>query len=792
MRKLRVLLALVVVGCAGLVGLVPVAASQGTDRTPAPTRPEALEDCNFVSYDGGETETCTLRVQSFDPNSPLDVDITRDASSDGQRSDKVIAMLHGFGGDKREYESKTDEGDNREDHHWNSHWFAKHGYYVINYTARGFSTTENPNEPHEPATPPTVRDHDVKDQTTNNKIRLKSRDFEIRDTQFLMQLVATAFPSVDPDQAAVTGLSYGGGESWVQASERRFDLSDEVDSLKGLDLTPVTLQVAVPRYTWTDLGYGLAANGHPGDATPKPGTGPAVCSPVSAEAVGKRAQETDIYASSSGAPEDSNGDGYPIGVPKLSYIGGFFASGQQRGEYQRVPPNGPSQHSCIFSPENTIDVAAWNLRVLANDPYDVAGAEDEVVRQVRQGLTEYRSSYYQDEGWKAQAKSGEKTAIFAIQGWTDDLFPAVEDFRQYKYLTKLDPRWPVEVEMADIGHPRAQNKSATWRRLNQRAFGFMSSQIRGSHETIPNVSSEPTVCANDGDPDQGSNGQRPDEKAPAQRLTARTPEGLSGGFLSAAFPGGTLLPASGSGDPDGLASDPVSRLLFEQALPGPCAQSQADTWPGRYTAVSAPLRDASTYVGLGKVSLPGYALTESDGAATVNARVWDVPPDGKPTLLMTRGTYRLSDFYDEHTGDLELPLFGNHWRLEPGHRVRLDLMQVDEPFLLRSKVPDTFSFTGATLTLPTREATERTVTGRTQSGSDQAPESGEPSQAVLDALKKLGIPLPEGFPGAESIPGTGTAPEVGGALPQALSGLETGRPGGPQSPGGIAVPPAVP
>ncbi|MGI8440619.1 MAG: hypothetical protein ACR2NV_10600, partial [Thermoleophilaceae bacterium] len=775
--------------------VVPVAFSQGTDPTPPPTRPDALRNCNFVSYDGGQTETCTLRVQSFDPNTPLDVDITRDASSDGARSDKVIAMLHGFGGDKREYESKTDEGDNREDYHWNSHWFAKHGYYVINYTARGFSTTENPNEPHEPATPATVRDNDVKDQTTNNKIRLKSRDFEIRDTQFLMQLVATAFPSVDPDQAAVTGLSYGGGESWVQASQRSFDLDQDVPSLQGFGLKPITIQVAVPRYTWTDLAYGLAPNGHKGDPAQNDQEERAQCSPVSDRFMGRQGSERDLYASSIGEPDDSRGDGYPIGVPKLSYIGGFFASGQQRGEYQRVPPNGPSQHTCIFSPENTIDVAAWNVRVLANDPYDVAGVEDEVIREVRQGLTEYRSSYYQDEGWKAQAKSGDKTAIFAIQGWTDDLFPAVEDFRQYKYLTKLDPRWPVEVEMADIGHPRAQNKSATWRRLNQRAFGFMSSQIRGSHETVPNVSSEPTVCANDGDPDQGSDSSSesrpPTEKAPAQHLTARTPEGLSGGFLSASFPGGTLLPGSGSGDPDGLASDPVSRLLFEQALPGPCAQSQADTWPGRYTALSAPLKDASTYVGLGKVSLPGYGLTESDGAATVNARVWDVPPGGKPTLLMTRGTYRLSDFYDERTGNLELPLFGNHWRLEPGHRVRLDLMQVDEPFLLRSKVVDTFSFAGATLTLPTREATERTVSGEKQSGSDEAPESTEPSQAVLDVLKKLEMALPPGFPGAEALTDTGTTPDAGGALPEALAGLETGRlPGGTQLPGGVSAPAA--
>ena len=132
------------------------------------------------------------------------------------------------------------------------------------------------------------------------------------------------------------------------------------------------------------------------------------------------------------------------------------------------------------------------------DPYDIAGNEDQTVRDVRRGFTEFRSSYYQDEGWMAQA-DGPKTAIFAIQGWTDDLFPAVESFRQFKYLKRLDPRWPVQIALGDIGHSRGQNKPATWHRLNPQAFGFLQANINGSHEQTTTISSEPTICANDGD-----------------------------------------------------------------------------------------------------------------------------------------------------------------------------------------------------------------------------------------------------------------------------------------------------
>ena len=67
-----------------------------------------------------------------------------------------------------------------------------------------------------------------------------------------------------------------------------------------------------------------------------------------------------------------------------------------------------------------------------------------------------------------------------------------------------------------------------------------------------------------------------------------------------------------------------------------------------------------------------------DGAETgmLAARLFDAAPDGDE-LLITRGVYRLED--DPPTGVIRLPLYGNHWRIEPGHTLRLDLTQVDRP-----------------------------------------------------------------------------------------------------------------
>src|SRR5205807_3082165 len=84
----------------------------------------------------GDLRICSGEVPSFD-GTLLDVDLTLPATS-GDRHPLMI-MLHGFGNNKHEWESVNDVADNADKWHWNSHWFAEHGYYVLAYTARGFN-----------------------------------------------------------------------------------------------------------------------------------------------------------------------------------------------------------------------------------------------------------------------------------------------------------------------------------------------------------------------------------------------------------------------------------------------------------------------------------------------------------------------------------------------------------------------------------------------------------------------------------------------------------------------------
>jgi dienelactone hydrolase len=654
----------------------------------------------------GDQQICSGEIPSFD-GTMLDVDLTKPAQNTGS-SHPLIVMLHGYGNNKHEWESLTNQGDGADKYDWNSHWFSQHGYYVLTYTARGFRDPK-PGSGYQPPTPP--GSSAAPESGPNGVIHLKSRDTEIKDTQWLAALVAYSFPDINPSQVAVTGGSYGGGESWLQASQAQWTFPHE----KNSDLPVLQLQVAVPKYPWTDLAYSLAPNGHPGPwSADGSSTLPAgYCDDDQSLA------DDPCYSSSQGSPTSDSGSGNPIGVIKSSYTAGFFAEGHAPEIAAGYQVSDPCDDPLAPVPlpdgaGGPAPVDAWAAQALGvGEPYSTAPGTDTPpwMAQLRHGLTECRSSYYQDEGWRAQKAGPRRVAIFSIQGWTDDLFSPVESFREFKYLKSLDPNWPVEVALADIGHARAKNNPDTWHYLNQQAWQWLQSQIAGSHDQQTNIASQQTVC------DNGPGSENPND--PNQNLTATTPEALSNGKIQVNYSrsGSTT---SDTADPNGAVDDPIANgAVLDQVIPRP-GNCPTSAGPAPYTAMSNPLPQNRIYIGLGSVTV-NYTLVGS--TAQLDARVWDVPPgpasnqaggaqcqastppQGCPVLI-TRGTYRLDvqGGYDSATGQIRIPFFGNHYRFAVGHRIRLDLTQQDTPYLRASNLFSSITFGPPTLNLPTRDS----------------------------------------------------------------------------------------
>src|SRR5206468_8102385 len=129
-------------------------------------------------------------------------------------------------------------------------------------------------------------------------------------------------------------------------------------------LPVLDLQVAIPKYPWTDVAYSLGPNGH--------GGGPS---------------RQDIYESSQAPAESDTGGGSPatgnpLGVPKASLITGLFALGSARGVFSTGAADGPENEN------GQEDIPGWNARILGvGDPYPDG---DPVLQQAARGLTEMR------------------------------------------------------------------------------------------------------------------------------------------------------------------------------------------------------------------------------------------------------------------------------------------------------------------------------------------------------------------------------------------------------------------
>jgi fermentation-respiration switch protein FrsA (DUF1100 family) len=235
--------------------------------------------------DGGPGETLD-GVPSFD-GVPLDVDVTLPPSGSGPYP--TIVMLHGYGGEKTDFESTDPAGDGSTTFDYNNDYFARRGYAVLNYTARGFG--------HSCGGGPTGYHSGPCGQ---GYIRLADTRYEARDAQYLLGLLVDQ-GITKPHAIGVTGISYGGGQSlelaYLGSRIRKPDGTFAPwTSPKGKSLS---IAAAWPRWPWSDLVDALLPNG--------------------------RFLDTEV------APPGQSLQ--PVGIPIASYVSGLYALGQSSGYY---------------------------------------------------------------------------------------------------------------------------------------------------------------------------------------------------------------------------------------------------------------------------------------------------------------------------------------------------------------------------------------------------------------------------------------------------------------------------
>ena len=349
----------------------------------------------------------------------------------------------------------------------------------------------------------------------------------------------------------------------------------------------------------------------------------------------------------------------PLGIGKLSIVDGLTASANTK-----LPP----------------EVLAWTARLNAGEPYD--DPADPVIPEAKRALSVDRSAAYQHGFFEALAKGRRRqraVPVLAAQGWTDPIFPAAEAVGMYRRLRATRRGYPAKLYLGDFEHLTAAVKVPEFRYFHRMGNRLLDRYLRGGRR--PRVRfdarSAPTLC------ESGAFGPVLAER----RFAALAPDRL------ALELGGPRQLQSPLVDPRASAADPVA---VSMARGRGCVTTDLPPSSGIAT-YDVPLERPFTLIGMPRLRL-SYRTVGPD--VQLNSRLWDMAPDGVQTLV-TRGAYRAVR-PDPGGASAEYPLFGNHWRFEAGHTLRLEVTSVDSPYLRLDNFPSATTIDDAGLVLPGR------------------------------------------------------------------------------------------
>ena len=462
----------------------------------------------------------------------------------------------------------------------------------------------------------------------------------------------------------------GFGESWGQANLA--DLNVEIADLRSLVGQVVDqgrFHLNADAVGVTGASYG---GGHSWLSTMRPTFTTPAGNTVRIRTVVPIVPWTDLLYSllPNGRPANSI-DG--LGSAKLSYINGLYASGLRRSA-DRPYPNYPDY------------LVTWQNWINATEP----NGSDPVYQQIVDGLAGGRSIWWQQSFWSGLAAN--RIPVFEVQGFTDDLFPLPEAARMVNALRTVDPSYPITLYLGDIGHPRAANKVDEVNYVENLIRQWFAYYLNGQGTEPPHVVYA-AITRPASEPFSSSN-----------VITAPTVDALATSHAAHAFDGSAVLVNPASDPLAGFFWDPFVMTGAEQLQPytgTPPEPPVVDNSMAVYTIAASSLNGGTDLLVAG---CPLVRLHASSLAPRVqlDVRMYDVAPDGSRQLI-TRGTYT-ADNGGLPIGeqDLAIPTYGNLWRLPSDHTIRIELTNLDSPYISPSKVPSVTTVSNVNVEIPIR------------------------------------------------------------------------------------------
>jgi hypothetical protein len=349
----------------------------------------------------------------------------------------------------------------------------------------------------------------------------------------------------------------------------------------------------------------------------------------------------------------------------------------------------------------------WNAYILGTEPNNLPP----LGKQIVDGIAGYRSIWWQSQFFQTVADNARnklpQLPVLELQGFTDDLFPLPEATRMYRALKQLDPNYPIAEYFGDVGHPRAANKVAEVDYALERAFEWLDFHLKGigtpsssCHDPAPQLRCDVLAAIT-------RPASTPFDAANVRRFD--TLDELAAAVAIEDLPGENILTFNPA-NTGGLFFDPFVFSGCEQLEPV-CSAPPPDVVPGDVAVYTVPASRVSTDAGL----LPGSFLVAGQPAVSFTAttaafrvqldvRLSQVRPTGE-TMLLTRGTYTLDSgrpLVPLGRSDVRIVTYGNLMQLDPSDVLRLEITNVDSPYISPSRVPSVTLISEVKLEVPVR------------------------------------------------------------------------------------------
>ncbi|MFL5584622.1 MAG: alpha/beta fold hydrolase [Gemmatimonadaceae bacterium] len=463
----------------------------------------------------------------------------------------------------------------------------------------------------------------------------------------------------------------GFGDSWgqVNLADLRLEIAD-LRSMIGRVIDDANCNLDPNKVAVTGASYG---GGHSWLALVNPSfLTPSQTKTVHIVAVVPIAPWTDLFYSllPNGRPNASI-DGF--GGLKLSFVNGLYASGIRRNT-DRPYPNYPDYF------------VAWHAWLNTTEP----SAADPTWLQIRDGVAGHRSIYWQRDFWNRTVHN--RIPIFQVQGFTDDLFPLPEAKRMLLAVNSVEPGYPITSYFGDIGHPRASNKVEEVDYVLSLIRPWLAAYLKGGSPPTPKIYASLTR-------------PRSEAFAASNVLVVDSWDQLSTStvtkFWNDAKPP-LVNPITFA--QSGITWDPFVMEGAEQLRPYteiPPAPAHVTESYASYEVKAKQLSPSGDLTIAGQPTVTLDALI-SGHRVQLNVRLID---EGGPTAyLITRGTYTIDAGLGVEIGrrTIVIPTYGNYWRVPANDRIRLEISNVDSPYLTPSREPSTTTISSVRLDLPIR------------------------------------------------------------------------------------------